>query len=173
MSGEQEFRRKVKAILDSDVRTANYDLKVTVTDGVARVTGIVDTLSERDQVDQILSGIGGLKGFENAVSISTDGSIIDEDVVEEVTEELNADPAVNLRHVGAKSVKGNVFLVGTVYSPEEESAAVRAASRARGVRSVVSQLKINNNEYDINSLEAIFHHQVNNDREGRGHKDIY
>ncbi len=173
MSEDRELRRVVKAVLDSDVRTAGYDLKVSVTDGVAQVTGIVDTLAEKEQVDQILSGIRGLKGFDNGVSISTDGSIIDEDVEEEVTEELNADPAVNLRHVGARSVKGNVFLVGTVDSQEEEKAAIRAASRARGVRSVVSQLKMKRNEYDVNSLEAIFHHQVNNDGENQGRKNIF
>lgn len=173
-SRDQELRRAVKDALDSDIRTRNYDLKVTVAGGVARVTGIVDTLSEKEQVDQILSGIRGLKEFDNGVSISTDGSIIDEDVEEEVTEELNADPAVNLRNVGARSVRGNVFLMGAVDSPEEEKAAIRAASRARGVRSVVSRLKINKNGYDINSLEAIFHHQVNNDKEDRdGRKDIF
>ncbi|MCL4441951.1 MAG: BON domain-containing protein [Firmicutes bacterium] len=132
---------------------------------MAQVTGIVDTLSEKEQVDQIIYGIDGMKGIDNGVSISTDGSIIDEDVVEEVTEELNADAGVNLRHVGAKSVRGNVFLVGTVNGPEEEKAAIRAASRARGVKSVVSRLKINQDQYDTDDLVEIFHHQVNNDME--------
>lgn len=165
MSGKNDLERLAQSLLDKDARTKNYDLKVRVSGGVAQVTGIVDTLSEREQVDQLLSGIEGLRGVENGVSISTDGSIIDEDVLEEVTEELNADPGVDLRNVGARSVKGNVFLVGTVSSPEEESAAIRAASRARGVKSVVSQLKINTGEYDTDDLRQIFHHQVNNDRE--------
>lgn len=173
MTEDRELSRLVKAALDSDVRTANYELKVTVAGGVAQVTGIVDTLSEIGQVEKIVSGIRGLKGFENGVSISTDGSIIDEDVVEEVAEELNADPEVSLRHVGAKSVRGNVYLMGTVNSPGEEEAAIRAASRARGVKSVVSQLKINNDAYDIDNLEAIFHHQVNNDEENNDRMDIY
>ncbi|MFZ5646444.1 MAG: BON domain-containing protein [Bacillota bacterium] len=165
MSLDRNLERMARERLDSDIRTRNYGLKVRVNDGVAQVTGIVDTLSEKEQVDQILSGINGLKGLDNGVSISTDGSIIDEDVVEEVTEELNADPGVNLRHVGAKSVKGNVFLVGSVNGPDEEKAAIRAASRARGVKSVVSQLKINEDEYNTDDLVEIFHHQVNNDLE--------
>lgn len=165
MSTSNDIERRAQSMLDSDIRTGNYKLKVRVNGGVAQVTGIVDTLSEKEQVDQILSGVGGLRGIENGVTISTDGSIIDEDVIEEVTEELNADPDVDLRSVGAKSVRGNVFLVGTVDSPEEEKAAIRAASRARGVKSVVSQLKINRDEYDTGDLRQIFHHQVNNDRE--------
>lgn len=165
MSLDRNLERQAQEKLDADVRTRNYGLKVRVSGGVAQVTGIVDTLSEKEQVDQILSGMDGLKGLDNGVSISTDGSIIDEDVVEEVTEELNADAGVDLRHVGAKSVKGNVFLVGTINGPEEEKAAIRAASRARGVKSVVSQLKLNENEYNTDDLVEIFHHQVNNDME--------
>lgn len=165
MSLDRNLERLAQEKLDADVRTRNYGLKVRVNGGVAQVTGIVDTLSEKEQVDQILSGIDGLKGLDNGVSISTDGSIIDEDVMEEVTEELNADTGVNLRHVGAKSVKGNIFLMGTVNDPDEEKAAIRAASRARGVKSVVSQLKINEEEYNTDDLVEIFHHQVNNDME--------
>lgn len=164
----EELRRKFQNALDSDIRTANYKLKAQVIEGEAQITGIVDTLSEKEQVNQIASSVGGVKRVENGVSISTDGSIVDEDVLEEVTEELNADPGVDLRNVGAKSVKGNVFLVGTVGSVEEEKTAIRAASRARGVKSVVSQLKINTDNYDYDDLGQIFHHQVNNDRESTG-----
>lgn len=165
MNRDEELRRKVQNALDSDIRTRNYQLKADVINGEAQITGIVDTLSEKEQVNQIASSVGGIKRVENGVSISTDGSIADEDVLEELTEELNADPEVDLKNVGAKSVKGNVFLVGTVSSVEEEKAAIRAASRARGVKSVVSQLKINTDNYDYDDLGQIFHHQVNNDRE--------
>jgi hyperosmotically inducible protein len=165
MSTKNDLERLAQSRLDNDIRTGNYKLRVRVKGGLAQVTGIVDTLAEKEQVDQVLSGIDGLKGVENGITMSTDGSIIDEDVVEEVTEELNADPGVDLRNVGARSVKGNVYLVGTVAGPEEEQAAIRAASRARGVKSVVSQIKIGGGRYDTDDLRQIFHHQVNNDRE--------
>ena len=174
MSGKSETERLAQSLLDSDVRTGSYGLRVRVNDSVAQVTGIVDTLAEKVQVEQVLSQIKGLRGIENGIAISTDGSIIDEDVLEEVTEEFNADPSVDLSGVGVKSVRGNVFLVGTVGGAEEEKAAIRAASRARGVKSVVSQLKISNEEFDTDDLRQIFHHQVNNDREkDTGRMDFY
>lgn len=162
---DEKLRRKLQDALDSDSRTRNYKLKADVINGEARVTGIMDTLSEKEQVNQIASSVDGVKRVENGIAISTDGSITDGDVLFEVNEELNADPGVDLRQVGAKSVKGNIFLVGTVGGAEEEKAAIRAASRARGVKSVVSQLKINTDNYDLDDLGQIFHHQVNNDRE--------
>jgi hyperosmotically inducible protein len=163
---DEELRRRLQKALDSDIRTGNYKLKADVINGEAQIIGIMDTLAEKEQVNQIASSVDGIKRVENGVTVSTDGSITDGDVLFEVNEELSADPEVDLRHVGAKSVKGNVFLVGTVSGAEEEKAALRAASRARGVKSVVSQLKINDDNYDPDDLGQIFHHQVNNDREG-------
>lgn len=164
-SKDEQLRQRVQDALESDIRTGNYQLKADVINGEAQVTGIVDTLAEKEQVNRIVASVGGVKRLENGVSISTDGSIDDQDVIDEVIGELNAAEGVNPRRVGAKSVKGNVFLVGTVKSTEEEKAAVRAASRARGVKSVVSQLKINTDNYDYDDPGRIFHHQVNNDRE--------
>jgi len=90
-----------------------------------------------------------------------------------VLEELNANPDVKLRHVGAKSVDGTVFLMGTVETPEEEQEAIKTAGKARGVTNVISQLKIRRGGYDDESLEAIFHHQVNNDNEDEGEARIF
>ncbi|MCL6558867.1 MAG: BON domain-containing protein, partial [Firmicutes bacterium] len=140
-----------------------YGLKADVINGEVHLSGIVDTLSEKERLKKIVSGIEGVRGIENGVAMSTDGSITDEDVVEEVMEELNAEPNVNVRKVGAKSVKGTVFLKGRVDSPADEEAAILAASKARGVRNVVSQLDME--AAGELTLEEIFHSQVNNDRE--------
>lgn len=158
------LRDKVQAALDSDVRTRAYALKADVINGEAQINGIVDNLAEKQQVNKIVSNIKGIRGVENGVTISTDGAIDDEDVTFEVMEELNATQNVNLKNVGAKTVKGTVFLMGRVDSPEEKQAAIKAASTARGVRNVVSQLSRGNGEKDL-SLEALFHGQVNNDNE--------
>ncbi|MDK2887900.1 MAG: hyperosmotically inducible periplasmic protein [Thermoanaerobacter sp.] len=175
MSAERDeiLTRKVQEVLDSDVRTREYGLKADVVDGKARITGIVDTLAEREQVSRIVSAIEGIRAVENGVAISTDGAITDDDVAFEVGEELDA-AGINRRHVGVKSVKGVVFLQGRVDSPEEIEAARAAAARARGVKEVVSQLKLRSpGGYDDESLEAIFHHQVNNDREDEGEARIF
>ncbi|MCS5695699.1 BON domain-containing protein [Desulfofundulus thermocisternus] len=175
MSAERDevLTRKVQEVLDSDVRTREYGLKAGVVDGKARITGIVDTLAEREQVSRIVSAIEGIRAVENGVAVSTDGAITDDDVAFEVGEELDA-AGINRRHIGVKCVKGVVFLQGRVDSPEEIEAARAAAARARGVKEVVGQLKLRSpGGYDDESLEAIFHHQVNNDREDEGKARIF
>lgn len=159
---DESLFKKVQGLLDSNSETRTYGLKADVINGRVLLTGIVDTLSEKNSVQQLISGIEGIRSIENNVTISTDGAIDDEDVTFEVMEELNADPRIILKNVGAKTVKGTVFLKGRVDSKEEEDIAVSVASKARGVRDVVSQLGMEAAE-EL-TLEDIFHSQVNNER---------
>lgn len=163
-NSDEVTKQKVQALLDSDLETRAYGVKADVIDGEVQLTGIVDTLSEKGKISRIVSGIQGVRGVENGVTISTDGAIDDEDVTFEVIEELNADP--NLKHIGARSVKGTVFLKGKVDSKDDVDAAIKAASKARGVRNVVSQLDMEASR-EL-TLEDIFHSQVNNDKESKG-----
>lgn len=169
-NSDDTIRRRVQAVLDSNIKSRAYGLKADVIDGEVQLTGIVDTLSEKESLNKIISGIDGVRGVENGVAISTDGAIDDEDVTFEVMEELNADPDVNLKHVGARTVKGTVFLKGRADSETEIKAAVNAAAKARGVRNVVSQLDVETG--GELTLEEIFHSQVNNEKEEK-RKGLY
>lgn len=165
-SSDKALREKVQQALDTSLESREYGLRADVINGEAIITGIVDSLSEKESIGSIVAGINGVRRVENNMTISTDGSINDEDITFEVMEELNADPGVNLKHVGARSVRGTVFLKGRVDSKEEIDTAVKAAARARGVRNIVSQLSMETAR-EL-SLEEIFHSQVNNDKEDRG-----
>lgn len=164
-SNDKIIRQRVQQFLDANVESREYGIKADVINGEAIITGIVDSLSEKNSISKIVSGIEGVRSVENGLTISTDGSINDEDVTFEVLKELSSDPGVNLRHVGARSVGGTVFLKGRVENKDEIETAVKAAAKARGVRNVVSQLDMETAK-EL-SLEEIFHSQVNNDKEDR------
>lgn len=165
-SSDKALREKVQQALDTGLESREYGLKADVINDEAIITGIIDSLSEKESIGRIVAGINGVRRVENNLTISTDGSINDEDITFEVMEELNADPGVNLKHVGARSVRGTVFLKGRADSKEEIDTAVKAAARARGVKNVVSQLSMETAR-EL-SLEEIFHSQVNNDKEEKG-----
>lgn len=99
---------------------------------------------------------------DNGIAISTDGEITDMGVEFEAGEEILADTKVTPKHIGVKSSNGIVTLVGNVTDPREIEAARDAASKARGVTEVISQVKIQKPEMD---LHEIFHSQVNNDND--------
>ena len=157
--------RRVQEKLDDDIRFANYDLKADVRNGEIIVTGIVDTLSEKEDLHRFLTNLPGVRAVENAVSISTDGQITDPEVLEEVMEEFAQMPDLDVRRVGAKVEGGVVRLVGRTSDPGEIAAARRAATKARGVRGVVNQVEVTEPGAEM-TLEEVFHSQVRNDKDG-------
>lgn len=163
--GDKELQNRVQALLDNNEGIKVYGVKARVNNGHVDLSGVVDTLSEKQQLRELVKGVPGVKEVDLGVAISTDGAIDDEDVSFEVAEELSADPGIDLRHVGAKSVDGVAILQGTVEDPAEAEAAIRAAARARGVKDVVSRIQVKSKDLADASLETIFHSQVNNEGE--------
>ncbi|MEW5899352.1 MAG: BON domain-containing protein [Bacillota bacterium] len=156
--------QQIQAILDQDGNLQGYGLKAQATaEGRVILTGIVDTLAEKERAEMLIAGIPGVRAVESGISISTDGAVDDTDVTMEVQEELAAETAVDLRHVGVETKKGTVYLIGNIEDPAEAEAAAQAAARARGVRNVVNNLELA--EKDELTPEEIFHSQVRNDGE--------
>lgn len=162
--GDRDLARRVQALLDSEPRFSNYHLNAEVHGGQVIVTGIVDVLAEKEELDRVLKALPA-RAVENAVTISTDGQITDPEVLEEVMEEFAQTPNLDVKRVGAKVGEGVVHLVGRTGNPEEVEAARRAAAKARGVRGVMKEVKVTEPGRDL-TLEEIFHSQVHNDGDG-------
>jgi len=159
---DEKLMEILQAKLEHDINLKSYALKGDVVEGEAQLQGIVDTLAEKEHAERIAKSISGIKNVDNGISISTDGEITDRGVEFEAGEEIYADPKVNSKHIGVKSAHGVVTLVGNVTDPVEIDDARAAASKARGVTKVVSQVKIQKPEMN---LHEIFHSQVNNDED--------
>ncbi|KUO62571.1 MAG: hypothetical protein APF84_02145 [Gracilibacter sp. BRH_c7a] len=159
---DAELQRKVQDALANDPESKLYDIKADVVEGDVLLTGIVDTMADRERLYKNVTQLSGVNHIEQGITLATDGDITDRGVEFEVAEELHADPRVDTRHIGVKSIKGKVFLVGNSDNPEEIEAAKEAASKARGVTEVISQVKTHAREPN---LETIFHNQVRNDQE--------
>lgn len=163
-NSDDKVHQRTRRILRKDKDLRGYDLNTDVVNGEVQLQGVVDTLQEKERAEELVRGVPGVKGVAGAVSISTDGAITDKDVIIEVKEELESAPDVDLHHIGVASVNahGKVVLRGRTSDPAKIDAAVEAASKARGVTKVVSQVKLSAEEL---SLEDIFHSQVRNDQE--------
>lgn len=152
---------EIQRSLDADKNLSGYGLKASYANNKLQITGIVDTLADKVNLKQLLSG-HGIYEFVDAVSISTDGQVLDEHVATEVQEELEADPRLADLGIGVQCLAGTVFLTGDIEERRQEELAVAAARRARGVTRVVSQLRYLPGNVDA---DAIFHSQVHNDGE--------
>lgn len=161
LKGENSSQaREIQRLLDSDKNLSAYGLKAQQANNALQITGIVDTLKEKDYLRSLLAR-AGVRGFVDAVSISTDGQVLDDHVVLEVREELEADPELSGKGITVECRGGTVFLSGNVDNRAQEDRAVAAARKARGVTQVVSYLNFIPGDID---LPSVFHSQVRNER---------
>ncbi|WP_003543515.1 BON domain-containing protein [Desulfotomaculum nigrificans] len=165
---DKNLQAQVQALIDKTNGLKDYGIKALVQNGELHLNGVVDTLHERRQLQELVSRVPGLKSIENGVTISTDGQINDGEVTSEVYEELELND-VNLKNIGVESIDGTVYLRGRADSTAEIQNAMEAAARARGVKNVISQVELRDDR-EL-SLQEIFHSQVNNDRENPNPKD--
>jgi len=161
-SKDIQLRTKVQDKISKDLEFSKlYDVHVDVHQGEVRLAGVVDTLSEKERLENMIRDIPEVSQFMNDIVISTDGPITDRGVEFEVAEELYADEQVNPKHIGAKGIQGRTFLVGHSADQDEIQGAKNDAARARGVKEIISQVKPKKKD----PIEHTFHNQVRNDDE--------
>ncbi|UWG98113.1 BON domain-containing protein [Dehalobacter sp. DCM] len=159
-SKDIELKNSVEAAIEKDEELGNrYAIHVDVIEEEVQLLGVVDTLSEKERLERFVKNIPGVVHVSNGLTISTDGLITDRGVEFEVAEELQADPRVDTKHIGAKSYHGSVHLVGRSDDKDEIKAAANAASRARGVKRVISEVHPVSHDRE----KDVFHSQVRND----------
>jgi hyperosmotically inducible protein len=145
---------KIDQKLHEHPKLSSYALKTRVYEnGTVQIQGIVDVLEEKIQAEGLLWNIPGVKRIENDITVCTDGEINDLDVAFEVAEEFQANPEVPPT-VGVRVTGGEVQLLGRVNNFNQAQEALETAAKARGVREVVSRLKLNDS-YDDASLNNL------------------
>ena len=139
---DEKLARQVEAKLREDRGLGSYGLKVSVHQGKVTLQGVVDVLADKKRARKLAAEVPGVRSVEDAITLSTDGTIDDADVQMEVAEELAADPRVDPRQIGARVEGGVVHLEGRAPYQGMVRAAVEAGARARGVRDVVSHVTL-------------------------------
>ncbi len=133
---------KIQKKLSVHPQLASYALKARIyPNGTVQIQGIVDVLEEKLQAEELIWSIPGVKKVENNITVCTDGQIDDFDVAFEVAEEFQANPQVPVT-IGVKVTGGEVQLMGRVSNFNQAQEAVETAAKARGVREIISHLKM-------------------------------
>ncbi len=99
-------------------------------------------------MSRLLKGLGVglvlfmLAGCQTMTGETAGQNLDDSSVTASVKTQLAADRAENLTRVSVTTVKGTVYLAGTVDSSQEKARAEELASHVRGVRRVVNNLQV-------------------------------
>jgi len=131
------------------------DLKVTVHEGKATLTGNVAEHVSKDLAKQIALGVDGIKTVDNKIEVvanykapaqsteRTYGETIDDaSITSEVKSKLAWSRYADALTADVDTMRGKVKLSGTAHSSEAREAAGKLASNTRGVHSVNNQLVV-------------------------------
>ena len=133
------------------------DLKVSVHDGKATITGNVDEEVSKDLAREIALGVNGVKEVDNQIKVQPDANPKRSSNYGETVDDITITAAVKSKLFWSKYVylatkvetkNGNVSLSGTVDSKEARDVAGRLATNTRGVTNVKNQIAVKDKEDD-------------------------
>jgi osmotically-inducible protein OsmY len=123
-------------------------IKVHTANGLVRLEGTVDTLFQKAVAEEVALGIEGVSGVQNDIAISADIDISDRVLQRAVDDEF---ASAGMTTIGARVEGGTAVLIGSVKNVAEESRAIETAERVSGLRGVISNLHVGE-EQGINDL---------------------
>lgn len=140
MYNDSEIVERIRNLLEDELQELSYDIKVRCVDGHVTISGIVDTLSEKSKIEELVRRVDGVKKIENSLTISTDGTFTDKEAEFEVINKLRKNPELN--SVGVKVEGGIAILMGTVDNAKVKRTAMETAKEAFGIKDVVSNMQV-------------------------------
>ena len=135
----------VKSRLIADPQVSSYEIDVDSTDGVVRLSGLVETEAERAAAERVARATDGVKSVKNEIRLgdpTVSETIEDSAILVKVKSKLAADPDVNALDIDVDVSRGVVTLSGDVTAETQVEEAVRLARSTDGVRSVTNNLDV-------------------------------
>ncbi|WP_425446923.1 BON domain-containing protein [Dethiothermospora halolimnae] len=154
----------IKDQLEEKMQASAMDINVTCRDGVAQLSGFVDVLAEKKYAEKIAKDMDGIKKIENSITIGVDSNITDKHMEKEVRERLfTSEFKGNVNAVGVKVNNGVANLVGHVDKLKDSHIAMDLASRCRGIKDVVNNIKVDTaNVFDDVTINNNIHGKIEN-----------
>jgi hyperosmotically inducible protein len=146
-AGSEQARQQVAAIqtrLQKDPELRNNAINVTVNDGVAVLTGTVDTQTERSDAAR-LALVNGIVSVDNRLDVGSNGvrhAVSDSAVTAKIKGRLLEGEMTRFSEVSVTTNNGVVTLTGTVPDELALKQALSVARGSEGVTRVESDLTI-------------------------------
>ncbi|SHK18180.1 BON domain-containing protein [Paramaledivibacter caminithermalis] len=144
---------KIKDQLEEKMQESAMDINVFCKDGYVHLSGIVDVLSEKIKSEDIVRSIDGVRKIENKITVAMDSNITDKHMEKEIVSRLRKNEALN--GVNTKVNDGVSNLIGSTRTLKEAKEACSLASKTRGIKDVVNNIKIESyGEYDDSTISS-------------------
>ena len=113
---------------------------MSVQDGWISLTGNVEWACQRDEAEQALGGLAGVRGIRNEIAVTPHAT--PEDVEKHIARAFHRNAELERSHLGVEVDGSRVTLKGRVKTWYEQDMAERAAWSTPGVTSVIDEIEI-------------------------------
>lgn len=133
----------IRAVMTRDPLVDETQVSVAVTNGIALLTGIVDSVLERNFAERDARSVPGVTDIVNDLTIrSSPPARTDAEIAAEVAGALARDARIDAFRVKVDAHGGVVHLRGSVPTFEAKRLAEEEAWLTAGVRSVINELTV-------------------------------
>ncbi len=135
---------QIETRLQQDPNLKNNPIQVTVANGVATLTGKVDTQAEKAEASRLAS-VSGIVGIDNRLEVgdaNLDQSVADDALTSNIKEGLIASQSGHFDHVSVATHNGVVTLTGSVANERALKQVLEIAHGTDGVAGVENKLTI-------------------------------
>lgn len=139
---DEEIRRAVQDALAFEPRVLSTNVDVSVENGVATLTGTVDSYNARWLAEQTARDVTNVWRVKNYLRVRFDDMRTDTEIAEDVEDALSRDPLVESFDMTVEVINGKVYLRGLVDYYSEKQQAEDVASRVNGVVDVQNHVKV-------------------------------
>ena len=139
---------KVKSALFANPDVKSFDIKVDTRNGVAQLSGFVDSQTRIDRAIAIARSVEGVKSVENHMTVKSEGpssagNLLDDSVItSKIKSSFLADADVKGLDIAVVTYKGEVQLSGFAESHAQMQRAVQIAGRVEGVKRVINKMSM-------------------------------
>jgi osmotically-inducible protein OsmY len=138
---DTDIARSVRHALEWDVLVPEDRIRSTVSDGWVTLEGVVDYWNQRDDAENAICNLSGVRGVSNKIEI-TPSKVDPTEVRKSIEDALERQAEREARRINIEVCEGRVTLSGSVHSWAEKEAVFGAAKGTPGVRSVEDRLEI-------------------------------
>jgi osmotically-inducible protein OsmY len=137
---DAEIARVALNTLEWDVWVPHHCVMVTVSDGMVKLEGEVDTQHQKQAAERVIRQLTGVKGVTNLLHVKA--GVAPADVKAKIKAAFQRSALIDAGQIQVETRNGKVILRGSVRSWAERDTAEQAAWAAPGVASVVDLLTI-------------------------------
>ncbi len=125
-----------------DAAVPSHKIDISVTEGVATLTGTVDNAMARQRATRIAETVKGVRSVVNRIQVEPALDRSDPAIRRDVESALLTDPATESYEVNTAVDDGEVTLTGTVQSWTEKQLAGKVAQGVKGVTGVENDITV-------------------------------